>query len=438
MASKNHKATDFNDLCETSLLNVMEYLSVEELCVVKGVCRRLRKMASRTFERRYAGAVHFDDLMFNMPEIVRIIKCFGPIINSVTVNGSIAWELNTSILTMLTQKCSKLKKLKLICYHFDKPEMAIMKTLVQHLETIELLYCTIATKHGVNYNVFLKVADELRELVFIGRDQEVDLKFLNKKFSSMQKLTIISARLTDEEVLGHFLRKNRSIKHFNYMPNVPLSYGRSWTSSFDNIVPRLTDISIDLNKNIDYVYLFSSFTQLRRVVISCQGYSEPIHDVVSQLAKMNTLKVLGLWKFGFRELLTLPKVNNIETLELRKIKSLFDLKALSHELNKQWGHVKNLYLDHTAVRDANDIEVLVNSVMQVKNLFLCDLRGFFIMPTATKYYLWCSNRMMPLNIFVDSHYLMQHTVSDPNQTIVFQPFKDRICQMVNVICADHL
>lgn len=131
-----HKVTNLNDLSDTALLSVMEYLSIDELCVVKGVCHRLRKMASRTFERRYDGAVHFDDLMFNMPEIVRIIKCFGPIIKSVTVHGSIAWELNTTILTLLTQKCSKLKKLKLICYHFDKPEIAIMKTLAQHLEVI--------------------------------------------------------------------------------------------------------------------------------------------------------------------------------------------------------------------------------------------------------------------------------------------------------------
>lgn len=436
--SMYHKVTNFNDLNENALFNVMEYLTVEELCVVKGVCRRLRKMAIRTFERRYAGAVHFDDLIFNMPEIVRIIKCFGPIINSVTVNGSVAWVLNTSILTMLIQKCGKLKKLKLICFHFDKPEIAIMKTLVQHLETIELLYCTMEMKHGVNYNIFLKVAAEMKELVFVGYDQEIDMKFLNKKWSSMEKLTIIAARLTDEEVLGHFLRKNHwSIRQFNYMPNASLSSDRAWISAFDMHAPCLVDISIELNKNIDYIHLFRSLTNLQRVVIRCQEYNKPIHDVVGQLAKLKALKVLGLWNISFREFLTLPKVNNIETLEIREIKSMFGLEAMAHELIKQWNDVKNLYLDYTAVHDADDIKVLANNVMQIKNLFLCNIRGFFIIPTETRYQSWCSKRMDPLNVFVDSRYLMQRRIDDPNQLIVFQPFKDRFCQMVNVICADH-
>lgn len=438
MASKHHTVTNFNDLCDTFLLDVMKYLTIEELCVVKGVCRRLCKMAIKTFARRHAGAVHFDDLIFNMPEIVRIIRCFGPIIKSATVNGSIAWDLNTSILTMLTQKCRKLKKLRLVCFNFDKPEMSIMKTLVQSLQTIELLFCTVADKYGVNHSVFLKTADEMKELMIIGHDQMIDLKCLNKRWTAMEKLIVISAKLTDEEVLGHFLRKNRAIKHFSYMPNAPLSCGRSWIDSFDNIAPYLSEICIELNKNNDYVQLFSSLTKLQRVVIRCQGYNGPIHDIFAQLAKINSLKVIGLWNISFPEFLTLPKLSNIETLELREIKSLFDLKTMTNEINKQWCNVENLYLDHTTIRDVNDVEVLVKNVKQLKNMFLCNIRGFFIIPDAIQYNIWCSIRTNPLNIFVDSRYLTQQTISDPSQNIVFQSFKNRTSEMVNVICAANL
>lgn len=438
MSPNYRSVTRFRDLDETALLKVMEYLSLEELCAVKGVCRHLRKIAIRTFNRRYAGAVHFDDLMFNMPEIMCTIKCFGSCIESATINGSVAWELNTSILEMLMQNCGRLKKLRLICFHFDKPEIAIMKTLVQQLEIIEFLYCTMDIKFGINYNIFLKAADKMKELVFIGQDQEIDLKCLNKKFLAMEKLEIISVRLIDEEVLGYFLRKNRAIKHFSYMPNTPMTTGRAWTHSFDYFAPYLSEISIELNKNIDYIHLFSSLIKLQRVVISCQGYNKPIYGIITQLAKMNTIKVLGLWHIPFGEFLTLPKLNNIETLELRKIKSLIDLSDMTNELNKRWKNVENLYLDYTAIREANDVEMLVENNNQLSNLFLCDIRGFFIMPNAIQYDRWCSKRCNPLNIFIDSRYLMQHTFSNQSQAIVFQPFRSRINQMLNVICGANL
>lgn len=438
MAPNDQLVTNINDLSESALLEVMEYLSLEELCVSKGVCRRFRKAANQTFERRYAGEVHFDDLIFNMPEIVCTINCFNPLIKSVIVNGSVAWELNTSILTMLIKKCNQLKKIRLICFQFDKDEMPIMKTLVQRLETIELLYCTMATKRGVNYNVFLKLAEKMKELVIIGHEQEIDLKCLNKRWAAMNKLEIISARLTDEEVLGHFLNKNPLVKYFSYMPNALRSSGRPWVDPTNiNFATNLTEISIELNKNIDYDFIFHSLKKLQRIVIRNQGYDKPIHNIISHLAKLKTLKVVGLWNINFCDFLTLPKLNNIHTLELREIKSVFELKNMIYVLNKNWLSVKNLYLDHSLVRHAKDVEVFVENVDQLENLFLCNMRGFFIIPNIMQYNIWCSRRMNPLNIFVDSRHFMEYTTIDQNQEIVFKPFKSRIIQMVNVICGDN-
>lgn len=437
MTTVHGKTPTIRDLNASLLLNVAKFLSLGELCTVKGVCKRFRMTAIEMFRQRYEESIHFDDLMFNMHHVLRVIRCFGPHMTSLTVDGSFALDLNETILTSLIKRCQNLKKLKLICFHFDKSTVAIMKALVPRLEVIEFLYCTIESKvHGVNYNVILKAADRMKELAIIGNGQEIDLKVLNKKWNGMQRLEIVSVRVTDEEVLGRCLEKNTSIKHFSYMPNEPSQHPCMQTiSNFGNY---LEEFVIELNKCIDYVPLFESLQSLRRIVINCQGYNEPIQPLVDILARRSKLEVFGLWNVDVCELTKLPKMDKIKTLELRKLKNLGNKEILAYALVNSWTNTENLYLDHTTIHDGTDLEIFVEGWGKLKNLFLCDIRSFFIMPSSTQYKSWCTSRKDNLNIFVDSRYLTQDETVKYDLKIAFKPFKNRISQFVNVISGANL
>lgn len=440
MATKQSKLSSLNDLDNSSLKKLFERLPTEDLCTMKGICTRFRLLANKTFKRHHANDIIFENPIENMVQTTRIIKCFGRLITSVTIEGSVVWDLNTSTLQLIAQHCSsKLVKLRLFYFHFDKQTVAVMKTLASKLTTIELLYCSVDLKqHGVNYNVAFKAVENLKEFVIIGGTEDLDLKFLNKKWPALEKVELISVQLIDELNLAQMLKKNREMKYFSYLPNVPVQAKFTWMKWFDSYELGIEDLSIELIDNIDYVQLFSRLTNLRRIVISCKGYNKPIHSLVTILSKIKTLEVFSLWNVDFFQLLTMPKLQNIKTLELRDIHLVFDRNALVHELSKQWGKVENLYLDHSVVRGAEDLGLFVQNIPQLKNLFLCDMKTFHLLPDTMQFNVWCSRRFIQLHVYVDARYLTHRAITGPNRPIVFRAFKDRISQTVNVLCSNSL
>lgn len=431
------EVTNFNNLNDNVLLKCFGFLSVDELCTVKAVCKRFRQAANKSFKRRYADSIQFDDLIFNIQDIVRVIRCFGSQIRSVIINGSVMWDLNLTILLLLHENCENLKKLRLICFNFDKSQTVIMKNLVQRLETIELYYCTIeSVSFGVNYNVMFKRANKIKELVMIGQNQEIDVKFLNKTWPHMEKLELFSVSVTDEEVLGSFLRKNRSVKYFGYMPNVNCT--GEWVESCNSYIPSLVDLSIQLKKpSVQYVDLFNELRHLRRIAINCYQNSNPIIELVNILAKFRKLEVFSLWCIHIDRFFNFPELN-VKTLELREMIIMNERKSLVIELIHRWEGIENLYVDHTIIRHADDLGVFVKNLHKLKNLYLCEMKGFFIMPTSKQFELWCTKRPKKLNIFIDEAYLPRSGIIHGDQKIVFKPFKNRMSQMVNVLCSAHL
>lgn len=432
-------ASSLNDLNDKAILKLMEQLSLDDLCTMRGVCKRFRHLAKKTFRCHHAKQMEFDDLLLNWQTISRVIQHFGPMIESITINGSIAFELNTSVLQMLRKYCTyKLKQIRLNCIYFDKPTATAMKELAETLETIELFYCKTDSKLvGANYGTMFRNADSLKELVIVGNNDEIDLKFLNKKWTSIEKLEIVSPQLADENVLSLFLKKNPTVRCIGYLPRDPIKNAQSWLQALTS-TPDVEELSIELNTKINIASTLSKLKKLRRIAINCRGYNKSIHDVITALTKIATLEVLTLRNVEFRELVTLPKLPNIKTLELREVKSLFDRQVLVSELAKQWNHVENLCLDHSVVSSANDIEIFVENLPQLKNLFLCNMKSFYIMPNAMLYLSWCQQRINQLHIFLDARFLAECGIIDRSQKIVFQPMKNHIAQNIHVLCNSNL
>lgn len=440
MASKIVKPESLNDLSNEILMKIMFCLPIEELCTLTGVCKRFRLLACTVF-KHYAKHMVFTNPIDRISQTTRIIKCFGQFIENVTLDGSIIWNLDQIILNLINQYCRSLKKLRLIRIHFDKFSIAIMKALVRKLNTIELLYCTIEkNQFRVTYNIALKEVENLKELVIIGGSTEIDLKFLNKKWPEMEKLEIIGPQVANQQMLAQFLKKNRSIKYFSYLPDNPTLAQQSWMRWFDNsICQNIQELSIELNQGIYYSILFESLTKLRRIVINCGGYKEPIHRFIDILSKIDTLEVLSLWHVKCDEIFTIPVIVGLKTFELREVKSVLNRKFLVDTISKRWNNVENLYLDHSIVYSADNMGIFIENMMQLKNLYLCDMRSFCLLPTPSQYHAWCSKRhRCPVQIFVDSRDFPPNETIVPNQPVVFRAFNNRISQMVNVICGSSL
>lgn len=414
------------------------FLSIDELCTVKGVCKRFRSLAETAFKRRHGIDITFDDPIVNIQKTTRIIKCFGQCMEGVTIEGSIAWDLNTTIMSLISQYCTqKLCRLRLICVHFDKSAVKILQHLVPRLEEIEFLYCTIESNQ--RYSTIFKSAENLKTLIIIGKGEVIDLKFLSRKWPNFEKLEIISERLLNETVLTQFLKQNRAIKYLSYLPNTLPAEKLSWLEH----MPDLEHLSIDLSKDCDYVRPLSRLKNLQSVAIRYRDYEKPIDKLMVILSKITTLATISLWNVALQKILTFPSFQYVKTLELRDVKFVADRKVLSYEIQRQWNNIENLRLDQTAVRTADDVELYIECFAELKNLFLCDMRsvitGAELLPTKAQYKSWCSQRIKnPVCIFVDCSHLQTLAFADPNENVVFRPFKNRLCQTVNIMSSTGL
>lgn len=441
MASQMVKPQSLNDLSDEILMNIMFWLPIEELCTLTGVCKRFRLLACTVFKQHYAQHMMFADPIDRISQTTRIIKCFGQFIEYVTLDGSIVWQLDQSILKLIEQYCRSLKKLRLVRIHFDKMSIAIIKALVVKLNVIEFLYCTIeSNQFRVTYNIALKDVINLKELVIIGESTEIDLKFLNKKWPEVEKLEIIGPQVANQQtILAQFLKKNPGVKYFSYLPDKPTPTATSWMKLFDNDIRyNIQELSIDLTQGIGYAFLFKALTKLRRIVINCSGYNEPINKLIDILAKIDTLEVLSLWHVKFDDIHTIPVIDRLKTFELREVEAVVDRNIAVDVVAKRWKNLENVYLDHSTVYSASHMGILIENMTQLKNLYLCDARSFCLLPTWGEYCTWCSKRCNPVQIFIDSRYLPSNHTNIPNHPVIFRAFNDRISQMVNVICGSSL
>lgn len=429
-----------NDLSDKILFNIMLWLPTEELCTLSGVCKRFRVLACSLFKQHYANRMVFTNPIERMYQTTRIIKCFGRFMENITVDGSVIWDFDQTILSLIDEYCRSLKKLRLIYIRFNEISIVIIRALVRRLNSIELLYCTVdSTQSRVTLNNALKEVENLKELVIIGEKTKIDLKFLNRKWPEIEKLEIIGPQVINSRMFAQFLKQNSTIKYFSYLPDVPTPAKQSWMQYFANdICQNIQELSIEITQGISYSFLFESLIKLRRLVINCRGYDGPIHSFIHILSKIDTLEVLSIWHLKFAEVSTIPVIDGLKTFELRQVKLNLDRKFLLDTIAKRWNNVENLYLDHSTVYSANNMGIVAENMMQLKNLYLCDMKSFCLLPTWIQYLGWCSERRSQLQIFIDSRYLSPNEINLPNQPIVFRKFDDRISQTVNVVCASSL
>lgn len=244
----------------------------------------------------------------------------------------------------------------------------------------------------------------MKELVIVGGAKtEIDLKFLNKKWPEIQKLEIIGPQVNNQQMLAQFLKKNRSIKYFSYLPDKPTLATQSWMQWYDSssICHNIQELSIELTQGIRYSLLFEALTKLRCIVINCRGNDDSIHRLIDILSKIDTLEMLSLWLVKYVEIFTIPVIAGLKTFELREVEAVLHRKFLVDKIAKRWNNVENLHLDHSIVYSADDLGILIENMMQLKNVYLCDMKSFCLLPTWGQYLAWCSKRRSPVQIFVD-------------------------------------
>lgn len=428
METKHSSQPSIFSLKDDLIMEIIKYLPLNDLCSVKGVCRRLQFLAKKTFYRHYSNHIQFDDLFMNFSEITRIVKHFGEYMKSITIDGSVAFPLNTSLFTLLNKHCGcRLVKLRLNFVHVDKPTATVLKALAERLETVELFYCTInSTQVGANYGTIFRTANQLKEFVIVGRNEEIDLKFINKKWKSIEKLQIFAARLTDDAVLAGFLRKNPDVRCIVYLPDEPVRNRKSWLQELPLNIEELT-IELFPGENINY--MLSKMMNLQRITINCRNYTKSICPVINTLTEIETLSLHGV---DFDDFIISSRMSNIKSLELCEIKNLRDRKKLASSIKNAWKGVVNLSLDHSIVRNADDLGVFVEALPMLQTLYLRNMKTFDLLPDALQYQSWCSKWAKKLNIYVDSRFLTHRRTIVPSQQIEFRPLKDHFAQTVDI------
>lgn len=438
------KALKMNDLTDDVLLKLMERFDIDELCTINYVSKRFRLLASKVFTQRYANHLRFANPIENMNQTTQIIACFGHLMERITIEGSIAWELNESTLKQIDQhSTNKLQKISLIYFYFNKTIITIMKTLAAKLSAIELLYCRFdGEQRGVNCNIAFKSMVNLKEFVVVGCGESIELQFLNKKWENLKTFQVISTRINDTLSISQFLKKNPTIRKFAYLPSVPDvaaegadKFGRqSWLECLDS---DLRELAIEVNDNFDwnYVQLFKVLKKLQRITIKCNGQNQSISRFVRIFSKIDSLQAFCLWNASEKIIFDIPALMNIKTLELREIQNIADRMNLACGLTSRYGYIENLYLDHSAVQSANELGFYIENMPHLKQLHLCHMKSIDLMPATEQYLSWCSKRTSPIQVFIDSRYVkLNDSFGDSSQPVVFKGFNDRI----NHICTSSL
>lgn len=433
MEMKHSSPSTIFSLKDDLIMEIIKYLPLNDLCSMKGVCRRLQFLAKKSFYRQYSNHIQFDDLLMNLGEITRIVKHFGEYMKSITIDGSVAFPLNTSLINSLNKHCGcRLVKLRLNFFHVDKPTAIVLKALAERLETVELFYCTInSTQVGANYGTIFRTANQLKEFVIVGRNEEIDLKFINKKWKSIEKLQIFGARLIDDDVLVGLLRKNPGVRCLMYLPDEPVQSRTSWLNLIlkSSLSLNIEELTIEMFPGEDISYLLSKMTNLQRITINCRNYTESICPVINTLTEIETLSLHGV---DFDDFIMSSRMSNIKSLELCEIKNLHDRNRLASSIKNAWKSVVNLSLDHSIVRNADDLGVFVEALPTLQTLYLRNMKTFDLLPDALQYQSWCSKWANKLNIFVDSRFLTHRGTIVPSQQIEFRPLKDHFAQTVDI------
>lgn len=422
-------------LSDEVLLKSMEYLTLDELCSVRQTCQRFHTLSNQLFEANHADHVEFDNLIDNMQPIRRIIRCFGPLIKNLTINGSFLWELNHATMNLVNINC-KLTNLRLICFRIDKSIASQLKQVLQFVEKLEILYCPINIERSRSgFEQIFQLSEELHELTIVCPSASLDSKFLTLKFKSLKKLNIIVDQLTDEKNLATFFNNHSKLQHFSYLPQ-SIKTPSTWSKAV--LSRKLEGLGLQMtnDKEID---LIVNMNRLKRIVIDCSQCDRSIVTLVTALAEIDTLETVSLWsmKYSMKFCNALVELKEIKTLELRQFSGTCDLKEMiSANLGKKLKSLKNLYLDSTCVRTATDVELLARHFRKLDNLYLCDMKNVYLLPDTTQLDTWCQSIAFNMNIFIDSRYIAQLQNNNNNvdaDAVKFIPFKSFWSQKLNVL-----
>lgn len=438
---KSSKSNYLAEKCDS--IEHLQHLTLDELCTQYEKSPQDHPSINEIFTEKFAENIEFDDLILNMAEITRVIECFGPLIHTITIYGSIMWELNQAVLDLMHVYC-RLKYLRLICFRVDKSIVITMTEILQTVEKLELIHCSKQNRSCFE-EMFLQ-CDQLKELIIFCPDILLDAKFLTRKYKQLRKLILIVGQINDDKVLAEFFNNHPKVRHFNYLPQLAgpkkSTSSMSWANIMDDLPSKIQDFGIQLSPDIaDQRRLITGLGNLKRIVIDFSRTTDKsVGKFLGALSTDGTLDTVSIWSAKCSTELGhgLAKFNsNLTTLELRQFPKSCDLKSLiiTADLGKNLNNLQNLYLDHTSVRSADDILVLIKHFRRLANLYLCDMRNFFLLPTKTRLQAWCLRVYDRLNIFVDSLYMKQiREYNLPDNAIQFIPFENRLCQMVNVTC----
>lgn len=219
--AKPQKELKLVDLNNEHLHRIYQYLSVNELCTVSKVCKRLKYTTEEYFSSKYKElnfkTLKGDNRWLKMKCVKQVLCCFGRLIESMEVSGRlflVVWEDGNELLRKLLKHIAKycartLKTLKIKSFYFLKNVFAALRRMPL-LESLTLKNCFFKTIR--DWNVDSVVFGRLKELIV---DNVANLMVhLNSCYPLLEKIRLTRMKLDEEEedTFDIFIMNNSQLK----------------------------------------------------------------------------------------------------------------------------------------------------------------------------------------------------------------------------------
>lgn len=383
MSAENHKdeyfhnpysssATKFYDLNDHCILEILERVTILDLCAIKNTCKRFDALADYFFKMAYK-ALNFNDWnikgsfqLISEEEMRTILTAFGPDIDSITVNAENFAPESKVVLKIINEFCGgpRMHYFKMVKFVIDEETVERCDRLWPTIEqlTIDKCYADDSVIEAL-----IRKCTSLTQLEMI-RQMNTDGHCLLHEFPNLQGFSLRSNDNFDLECVRTFLEKNPQLRTLsligcNFVDDEIFEMIADNLVNLEALYIRVVHVTSSFEANLENLLRLQS---LRKLEFNCG--LRPIVSFVQGLAMTNRIESLGISSAEFT-----PELNgalcNLKNLQVLKLMSMYDgqvnsIKSLAQQLPK----LKELHLIECDIFDIEQIIEFIEHAPQLEKL----------------------------------------------------------------------
>lgn len=314
---------NLNDDC---ILEILTWLPLLDLCIIRNICSRLRRLTDYHFSRMHKSlnfnSSNIKDGPFKLittDETVKILSAFGQQTDSMTMRADNFSSETDQLLPILDAFCMhrRLKHLKLIKFTFVDDFITNRTQPFANVEKITLDNCYAGG--NVMLDELIKKFKSMSHLELIRRN-DIDGVYLTHAYPSMQEFSVKTYGNLESQLMEVFLMKNKQLKHLNITNCCGVSdeiyVSIAELSELETLTVRMIQISPNCNANLMRLL---KLDKLRELEIEC--FYQPVADFLNELAVKNQIESLGLASIDLTDAVS-TAIGHLKSIQKLKLVSI--------------------------------------------------------------------------------------------------------------------